>query len=86
MSANESEPLTSPAAAERWSGWQWTGVAIVLVLVPLLLVVLVVPPNYGRWWSHKKNWIAPAAAAIAAASLLGYLRPSALFPKRFSTL
>jgi hypothetical protein len=62
------------------------GVALAVIIVPLLLLALPLPPNSTWWWNHKKNVVAPVALAVALASLLTYLRPTPLFPRPRATL
>lgn len=79
-------PAPAPGLAAASSPWQRAGVALVATIVPLMLLALALPPNHGRWWNQKKNVIFPAAALVAAAAALAYVRPGRMFPRRRSTL
>lgn len=87
--------VTSPPAPRSASArpplavsprWPRVGLAIVLLLVPLLLLALPLPPTRGKWAVHKQDWIAGAAGVVAALALAAYLVPTRLFPQRKSPL
>src|SRR5215211_2334590 len=60
------------------------GVAVVLLLVPVLLLALPLPPTKFEPAIRKQNWIGGLTAALAVASLLAYYFPTPLFPQRKS--
>jgi hypothetical protein len=66
--------------------WQRIGIAIALVLVPLMLLSLVLPPLKGKGADKKQDWVLGLAIATAIASGVAYFVPSAMFPRKQSTL
>jgi hypothetical protein len=58
------------------------GIGIVLIVVPLMLLILPLPPNKGKWAVHKQDWILVGALIIAAFSTAAYFVDNRMFPRR----
>ncbi len=58
------------------------GIGLVFLLVPLMLLILPLPPNKGKWGVHKQDFILGTALAIAALSAVAYVVPNPFYPKR----
>ena len=82
------EPATGIATAPAPPSvlWQRIGVAVVLVLVPLMLLSLVLPPLKGKGAKKKQDWVLGLAIATAIASGALYVAPTPLFPRKQATL
>jgi hypothetical protein len=66
--------------------WPRVGVAIVIVIVPLMLLAPALPPLTGPGAYWKQTWVLRLATATAVASAIAYFVPSALFPRKRGTL
>jgi hypothetical protein len=66
--------------------WQRIGIAIVLMVVPLMLLALPLPPTKFKAAQAKQDRVFVAAIVLALLSAAAYVVPSPLFPRRRSVL
>ncbi|MEA2709453.1 MAG: hypothetical protein QOF78_2054 [Phycisphaerales bacterium] len=78
-------PDDAPGRSPR-AIWPRVGIALVLILVPLMLLALEIPPVRGKGADRKQDWVLGLSIAVAIASAAAYFIPSPLFPRRRSTL